>query len=175
MKDRIMQIMRAENMTQQEFAQTLDISPASLSSIFTGRTNPTNNHVQAIHRCFPNINVNWLMFGEGEMYVDNNLVSEGTSNESRNPVPVLDAKDAENTVSDTPIYNKVNENVSRTSSSNHDPLNSDPTKLSGHVYPEPNVAPQIIKETVKYIDKPQRKITEIRIFFDDGTYEVFNR
>ena len=31
----------------------------------------------------------------------------------------------------------------------------------------------VIKETIKYIDKPQRKITEIRIFFDDGTYEVF--
>jgi len=26
---------------------------------------------------------------------------------------------------------------------------------------------------VKYIDKPQRRITEIRIFFDDQTWETF--
>jgi hypothetical protein len=26
---------------------------------------------------------------------------------------------------------------------------------------------------VKYIDKPQRNITEIRIFFDDQTWETF--
>ena len=36
-------------------------------------------------------------------------------------------------------------------------------------------AVSVVREVVKYIDKPQRKITEIRVFFDDGTYEVFNR
>ena len=41
---------------------------ASLSNIFNGKTNPTNNHVSAIHRRFPDININWLMFGEGDMY-----------------------------------------------------------------------------------------------------------
>ena len=32
----------------------------------------------------------------------------------------------------------------------------------------------IVRETIKYLDKPQRKITEIRVFFDDGTYETFS-
>lgn len=32
---------------------------------------------------------------------------------------------------------------------------------------------EIIREEVKYIEKPHPKITEIRIFFDNGTYEVF--
>ena len=39
-----------------------------------------------------------------------------------------------------------------------------------------NVPPQpkdIVKTEVKYIDKPQRNITEIRIFFDDQTWETF--
>ena len=68
MKERILQIMRRENMTQQEFAKAIEVSPASLSNIFNGKTNPTNNHVSAIHRRFPDININWLMFGEGDMY-----------------------------------------------------------------------------------------------------------
>lgn len=34
-------------------------------------------------------------------------------------------------------------------------------------------AKTIEKETVKYIDKPRRKITEIRVFFDDQTWESF--
>jgi len=29
------------------------------------------------------------------------------------------------------------------------------------------------KTIVKYIDKPERRITEIRIFFDDQTWETF--
>ena len=31
----------------------------------------------------------------------------------------------------------------------------------------------IAQTEVKYIDKPQRKITEIRIFYDDQTWETF--
>ena len=31
--------------------------------------------------------------------------------------------------------------------------------------------PQTI-EKVKYVERPPRKITEVRIFYDDGTYET---
>lgn len=31
----------------------------------------------------------------------------------------------------------------------------------------------VVREVVKYIDKPKRKVTEVRIFFDDGTFETF--
>ena len=33
---------------------------------------------------------------------------------------------------------------------------------------------EIVREEIKYIEKPARKITEIRIFFDNGTYETFH-
>ncbi|KAA6320939.1 hypothetical protein EZS27_029346, partial [termite gut metagenome] len=32
---------------------------------------------------------------------------------------------------------------------------------------------EIIKQEIKYIEKPARRITEIRIFFDDNTFEIF--
>ena len=32
---------------------------------------------------------------------------------------------------------------------------------------------EIVREEIKYIEKPARKITEIRIFFDNGTFETF--
>ena len=69
MKDRIRRVMEYAHLSQQDFALRLGMSPASLSSIFTGRTNPTSNHVKAIHNAFPEININWLMFGEGEQLV----------------------------------------------------------------------------------------------------------
>ena len=70
MEERIRQVMDFLGLSQQDFAQKLGISPASLSNIFNGRSKPTNNHVQAIHRAFPKINTNWLMFGEGVMLDD---------------------------------------------------------------------------------------------------------
>ena len=38
-----------------------------------------------------------------------------------------------------------------------------------HVFPPK----ETVIEKIKYIEKPQPKISEIRIFFDNGTFEVF--
>ena len=53
MKERIKKVMESQHMTQQVFAQFLEISPASLSSIFNDRTKPTLQIVEAIKRKIP--------------------------------------------------------------------------------------------------------------------------
>ena len=146
MKDRIMEIMKLEGMTQQEFAAALDISPASLSNIFNGKTNPTNNHVNAIHKRFPNINISWLMFGEGNMYIEG---SADSGNKDSLPTDELGG-------------------ISFNSADRVPKANYSPEMTAG-------IIPGMLNEQPKFIDKPQRKIGEIRIFFDDGTFETFSR
>ena len=68
MKDRIRQVMESQHMTQQVFADYIGLAPATLSSIFNGRTRPTLNVVEALKKKIPDINTDWLMFGSGEMY-----------------------------------------------------------------------------------------------------------
>lgn len=160
MKERILQIMKRENMTQQDFAKAIEVSPASLSNIFNGKTNPTNNHVSAIHRRFPDINVNWLMFGEGDMYSTHSglvgLSTGGSIDEE------TDATGSERTLfSDGDFHEPVEGNLLSSQSPSK-------VKLSENA-PQP-----MVREVVKYVDKPARKITEIRIFFDDGTFEVYS-
>ena len=53
-KDRIRLIMEDQHMTQQVFADFLQQSPATLSSIFNGRTRPTLQVVDAIKEFIPN-------------------------------------------------------------------------------------------------------------------------
>ena len=137
MKDRIYQLMKYQGMSQKEFAATLCVAEGTLSGIFTGRTRPTNNIVNAIHECFPHISINWLMFGEGEMLLAN-ASSQTQDAASRQP-----------------------------------DLFSQENATSSGVVSTPTSMPQI-QEVVKYIDKPQRKITEIRVFYDDGTFETFS-
>ena len=57
MKERIKQIMESQHMTQQTFAQFIQISPASLSSIFNDRTKPTLAIVEAICAIFRVVDV----------------------------------------------------------------------------------------------------------------------
>ena len=33
--------------------------------------------------------------------------------------------------------------------------------------------PEIVREEIKIIDKEPRKVTEIRVYYDDQTYETF--
>ena len=150
MKDRIFQIMKQEGLNQKEFAATTGISPATLSSIFNGRTSPTLNHAEALHRRFPKLNMSWLMFGEGDMYIKpQESTAQGGMNQEDDAFAssyseVVGGDDAQSASSGLPF--DVNGGTPRS---------------------------PVVREVVKFIDKPQRKITEIRIFFDDGTFETF--
>lgn len=67
MKDRIRLIQNKTQMSQQDFAKAIGVAPGSLSSVYSGRTEPSTNFIKGIHAAFPDINTNWLVFGEGEM------------------------------------------------------------------------------------------------------------
>ena len=80
--------MESQHMTQQTFSQFLGLSSASVSSVYTGRTKPTLNIVEAICQKIPGINLQWLLFGTGSMY-ENETVSpkETTSKKRAESVP----------------------------------------------------------------------------------------
>ena len=67
MKDRILKVMQKEGLSNAEFAEKIGISTSSLSHIFSGRNKPSLEVVMRIHKACPYININWLLYGEGEM------------------------------------------------------------------------------------------------------------
>lgn len=157
MKDRIRQLMESQHLSQQSFADMLNISPASLSSIFNDRTRPTLNHVDAIKRSFPNINLSWLLYGDGEMFrpsSDNVSDNDGTNagQTSQQPLPGSDLMLDFSTPPSTPTQGR-GQQMPSTASSKSD---------AGHDL-----------QFQKIIDTKQRKISEIRIFYDDQTWETF--
>lgn len=150
MKDRIRQIMESQHMTQQTFANFIELSPAALSSIFNDRTRPTLNIVESIKKKFPTINLEWLMFGKGQMF-------EKTSDADGN----LEGQPSNVSVEQALDFGEVNQQVSR--------MGSTPNLFQGN-YLSSN---HLVKINAKNIDKPKRSITEIRVFFDDQTWESF--
>lgn len=176
MKDRIKNVMDYAKLSQQDFSHKLGVSPASLSSIFTGRTNPTNNHVQAIHRVFPEINVSWLLFGEGEMLQSGERSAE-------NAVILGDS-----------VASGEEEQAGAASIDGMGLLFSDAPEANGAAVSGISTAPVATPvsaasakreaayqrraesrqaEAARQFDRVPRKIKEIRVFFDDGTYEAF--
>lgn len=184
-KDRIRQVMEWTNMSQQEFAEKLQVSPASLSSVFSGRTRPTSLYISAIHREFPQISVNWLMFGEGQMLLPTtdytalatDLFSQSTqhvASETLSKSPHVDSPSSSNgsanSVSADQLLDLATPNPSnRNRRSRYADRTQQPAEPS-----VPEKSPlEALREMTNSFDKQERSITEIRVFYDNGTYESF--
>lgn len=68
MKDRIKQLRKALDLTQQEFADKIGIKRNSLANYETGRNTPMDAILISICREF-DVNEEWLRTGEGEMFI----------------------------------------------------------------------------------------------------------
>lgn len=77
MKDRIAHIIKAESLTNLQFAQLLDISPASVTHLLSGRNNPSLDFVVRIAQKFPHYNLRWLILGDGPIYNNGNDTNIG--------------------------------------------------------------------------------------------------
>ena len=174
MKDRIKKLMENQHMTQKIFAQYTGISEGTLSGIFNGRTRPTLQIVDNIHQHFPKISIDWLMFGNGPMYVSNSPTAGDNAQQSDSADG--DASADGGTASDASLSDGVH------SAENPASAGVAPAAQQPSLFGQDNgkggqsaraAASQAEKVIVKYVDKPQRKITEIRIFYDDQTWESF--
>jgi len=156
--------MESQHMTQQVFADFLGMAPATLSGIFNDRTRPTLNVVEAIKKKFPDISTDWLMFGKEPMYVADTTVPA-----AQESAPARSSNGAAN---GSPVGMSVRETML-----DFGQLSS-PTPQNVR-QPSPNyngvrsTHPEYVREEIKYIDKPQRRVTEIRVYYDDQTWESF--
>lgn len=162
MKDRIRQLMEDQHLTQQNFAQMIGISTATLSNIFNGKTNPSLSIVDGIHKSFPQVNVYWVLYGTPPMY--QNQASQGGSEEGA--ADMYQGSQPSGAASAEPMLDFGAEGATASPTS---PSLFDQPQMQGVNRTPKNIA----QAAVKYVDKPQRKITEIRIFYDDQTWETF--
>lgn len=150
MKERIRLIMEAHHMTQQTFANFVGINAGSLSGIFNNRTKPTLNTVEALKSKIPNLNVEWLMFGRGSMFE--------TDDKNTDLSPTSDGRSSVETSIDF-------------GGMPGDLFGNNPD--AGVQQPQRQSQMNVMKPEIKYVERPQRQITEIRVYFDDLTYETF--
>lgn len=146
--------MEVQHMTQQVFADFLQQSPATLSSIFNGRTRPTLQVVDAIKSKIPDISIEWLLYGTGDMYISH---PQGAEEPLADGQP-MGQEQTLNFDSPFPVNNSMLSNG---------------TSTVGFQQGVKTTRPEVVREEIKIIDKQPRKVTEIRVYYDDQTYETF--
>ena len=77
MVDRIILILKTQDLSSSQFADEIGVQRSSISHILSGRNNASLEFVTKILKRFPDLNSDWLIFGKGPMYRDsNNAVSD---------------------------------------------------------------------------------------------------
>lgn len=141
--------MDREKLTAGAFAESIGVAQATISHILGERNKyPSTEVILRLHQRYSDINLEWLLTGKGEMSKDS---SSSTASCPDFDYPLF----AENTENPS---NGTDKTENRKEIALGTPQNS------------PN---SIVRQEVIYKEKPAKKITEIRIFFDDNTYEIF--
>ena len=138
-------IMEREKVPPRVFAETIGVQQSTLSHILNDRNKPSLEVVMKVHQTYNYVNLEWLLYGKGEM-----IASAVSSNGDYQP-------------------SLFDENPVNPSKETINPENRKEMALRT----AENAPKEIVKQEIRYIEKPARKITEIRIFFDDNTYETF--
>lgn len=140
-------IMDREKLTAGAFAESIGVAQATISHILGPRNKyPSTEVILRLHQRYNDINLEWLLTGKGQM-----SNSPDSSPESGFDYPLF-------------AENSVNSSEEAASSENRKEIALDMPQ---------NTPKEIVKQEIIYKERPPRKITEIRIFFDDNTYETF--
>ena len=75
MNERLIKLRKFLHITQQEFANRLNISRSTIATYEVGKSNPSDAAVMLICREF-NVNEEWLRNGTGEMFLPTNRYTE---------------------------------------------------------------------------------------------------
>lgn len=191
MKDRIRRIMEDQHLNQQNFAQLIGKSTATLSSIFNERTKPSLDIVDAIKKKFPQVNLEWLLYGTPPMYINKVESSRMDASAENGNLTDEDSLNVyggvvDGTTMGTSVGGQgcahgtaggtggvVEPTLDFGAADGADSPASTSLFEQPHSHGVKRTPKNIANAAVKIIDKPQRKITEIRIFYDDQTWETF--
>ena len=158
MVNRIFTFIESLQLTPTEFADTIGVSRASISSIKTGRTQPTLSLVEKIKQRFPEIDINWLILGEGDAPIANRGESE---------IEVFSDDEVKTEI-------EVTQN-----SSNDDTANEYQAVYIAETPRKTEEEPRVInRETdvlVQSTSEIKRSVKKVILLYDDGSFEEFNK
>ena len=165
---RILEIIRVKNLNNIQFCSITGIAPASLSHITSNRSKPTLTILRNVINGFPDVNPEWILMGTGPMFRQ----GETTNNDDDNILDNDNKKDKEQMKSlfpedDIDKKRAQNSQIKQRNVEHNWGKNTPSLDMPNGNFED------IVRKTLMVVQKPQPKIVEVRIFFDDGTYQSF--
>ncbi len=147
MIDRVKKLLEMEQLSPSQFADEINLQRSSLSHVLSGRNKPSLDFVMKIKQRFSEINLDWLIFGTGQMFLSR-LENELVSN---TPLPVKEEiiEESQKAIDFSPkSESQLTENATEIKS------------------PVSNIELPILKSS-------SGRANKVIIFYNDGTFEEY--
>lgn len=178
--DRLKLFIDHTGLNNSQFAEKCGIPKPSLSQILSGRNKKVSNQFfETLHLSFPELNILWLIFGEGSMFGRGDLPSDPFESESvvrSEPMayyggrPAFDfEKSTEWSADDSENSNLRELNVAniRANSNDEQRFNYENKLLELQMRID-----NLQRQTEKF-EKNPRRVVQITVYYDDSTFETF--
>lgn len=94
MKDRISQVFKHLNLSQAEFERLSGLGNGALTGLIKSDKNVYSNTLTKVSNAFPDLNMNWLLTGSGDMMLSGELVRDSkTPTKSTNNLQLHEKKE----------------------------------------------------------------------------------
>lgn len=150
--ERIKLFMERKSLSSAEVSDKADIQTSTFSHFLNGRNKPSLDVITKIHQAYPELNLFWILYGTGEMFAS-------VLEESTNGGGLFTPTDGNPTYLSSGMPGNTSMGIPNA------PLQAT-LGVAGAVN-------TVVAQAQAIPEKPPRKITEIRVFFDDNTYETF--
>lgn len=156
--NRLKHFFEFKGITNSQFADACGIPRPSLSQILTGRNKKISDVlIGQIHRTYPEINVMWLLFGEGDMIL------------SADPEGNIECENRDEILNDSTNLPNLDEYREDFAVNGLYEVSNSPVNQQKHYQsPMSHSRAQIV------LPAPEpRKISHITVYYDDSTFETF--
>jgi transcriptional regulator with XRE-family HTH domain len=182
-RDRIEYLMNLHQLTPSQFADRTGIQRASVSHILGNRNKPSLEIMLKIYRAFPGVSLEWLAAGDGELpsidvetenadSEDDVAITETTRVVAPSLFPSFmddELPNKKSVVAAQEINNKKEE--AKEKITNVPTSADDVPEVAGRETAAPTSAEPDAQLSLKV--GGDRRVKEIKVFYDNGTYETF--
>lgn len=174
MNQRIQELIEKLNLTSSKFADEIGVPRSSISHIVSGRNKPSLDFVTKILEKYPEVNINWLLFGRGECFSGDIESSQTDISSSDTPKEIKKEASEQGLFSHDNHDNKeetANEVVEQ--AVNKELKDEEPEKYNA-VNTSKTVKKEENNRTVK-TSSENDDIEKLIVFYNDKSFEVFNK
>lgn len=186
--ERLCKFIEISGLTTSQFADKAGIPRPSMSQMLHGRNKSLNNHVLSkLREAFPELNIVWLLFGEGNMLasMDSEMSAPQNTLFSSYPTPSNSVNQHINVANeeyeDAPAYGSNSSSTPSVTDDSDFEAKSSPYSLHENKKeasgakkdrPESDIISKILNSKVSELG-PTKKIASIIVLFTDNSFETF--